>query len=84
MFGQMHRRRAHAERASRVARRKTLRIVSESRHLLRRRNHHLLHNVVRLGFLQAGLERGVVNQSPIDVEKLAPALLIADIFEPGE
>src|SRR5439155_10269905 len=59
-------------------------IVGELRHFLRRRDHHFLHDLLRLGFSQPGFERRGMDEPPIRIEEHAPTLLIAHVLEPGE
>lgn len=44
----------------------------------------LLHDVLRLLMREAALERHIVNQPPIRLEKLLPTFLILKIFDPGQ
>jgi len=52
------------------------------RHFFRHRNQRILNNILRFGVAQACLDGNRINQLPIGIEELTPALLVLPIFQP--
>src|SRR5439155_15119571 len=60
------------------------RIVFETGKFPGHNNDPLLHDILRLGIVQAGFDRDAVNQPCIPVEELLPARLVVPILESAE
>src|SRR5438270_5312117 len=64
--------------------RATARVGFELAHFLGDRDYDFLDDFLRLGMTEPGLAGGVVDQLPVSIEKLPPALLVLPIFEPAQ
>src|SRR6185503_15638883 len=57
------------------------RVVSELRHAASQIDEGVLHHILRRSVVETGIARHVVNQTPIGVEELSPALLILAVAQ---
>src|SRR5437867_2761074 len=60
------------------------RIRIELRHLLRHGDDRLLNYFLRFGVAEAGLERDAVDELPVGIEEVLPALLIVAVLQPPD
>jgi hypothetical protein len=72
------------ERQQPTAKGAALAVVLKLRHPPGHRSHGFLHYILRVAFIQAGLERKIENQFPVRFKKIVPRLLILQILEPHQ